>query len=684
MRRAAVDHRRRAPGALGILLLTALLTFHASPAPVRAFAQSPEFPRALVDTKLVDTTGATIGVPAGGDLQAALDAAQPGDAIVLEAGAVYRGPFRLPRKAGDQWITVTSSSAPELPVGQRVAPSDAPRMAVLEGGQPSVVMTEPGAHHYRLVGLEIRPAADTFMFNIVDVGSDAKDTAEVPHHLIFDRCYLHGDRGLGSRRAVAMNGAYVAVVESYLADLKEVKNDSQAIAGWSGPGPFKIVNNYLEAAGENVMFGGADPRLPGLVPSDIEIRDNDITRPWSWWREHPDYDGSQWTVKNLLELKNARRVLIEDNRFSHHWPDAQQGFAIVLTPRNQDGTAPWSRVEDVTFADNELRDIASGVNIAAFDDWHPEATLARVLIQDNVFAGLGTTAGKARAFQLLDGPPDITIDHNTIAPGPTPDCFLMFDGQQPEPSLVVRDNVLPYGLYGMYGVSVGSGSAALSVYAPDAIFEGNVVYGFDPATLGWIQSHYPAGNTYVPGVVDLASIAGGPSESEVSAGPGSSRATGVKANRFLPGARARAAQSVANDSSLSPATQSGEPAPTAPAGGMGWYVSPPSRSPEPAECGVRFFDECQTTGDSEAYRFSGEPLADAARSPESQSMAGPIGAAPVWANEDLLSGAAGRAPASPALASHLIVQDRDVVDSEGAQLGSSSSEATPTAQPSGQ
>ena len=69
-----------------------------------------------------------------------------------------------------------------------------------------------------------------------------------------------------------MNSARTAVVDSYLSNLHEVGADSQAIAGWNGPGPFKIVNNYLEGAGENVMFGGADPRIPNLVPSDIEIR----------------------------------------------------------------------------------------------------------------------------------------------------------------------------------------------------------------------------------------------------------------------------------------------------------------------------------------------------------------------------------------------------------------------------
>ena len=65
---------------------------------------------------------------------------------------------------------------------------------------------------------------------------------------------------------MALNARRAAVIDSYLADFKEVGADSQAIAGWNGPGPFGIANNYLEAAGENVMFGGADPAIDGLVP----------------------------------------------------------------------------------------------------------------------------------------------------------------------------------------------------------------------------------------------------------------------------------------------------------------------------------------------------------------------------------------------------------------------------------
>jgi hypothetical protein len=105
--------------------------------------------------------------------------------------------------------------------------------------------------------------------------------------------------------------------------------------GSNGPGPYLIANNYLEASGENIMFGGADPYIANLVPSDITIRQNYISKPLSW-------RGQAWIVKNLLELKNAQRVTIDGNLIENNWAAAQPGVAIVLTPRNQDGNSPWS------------------------------------------------------------------------------------------------------------------------------------------------------------------------------------------------------------------------------------------------------------------------------------------------------------------------------------------------------
>ena len=86
----------------------------------------------------------------------------------------------------------------------------------------------------------------------------------------------------GQKRGIALNAAAVTIRDSYIADCKGVGQDTQAIGGWNGPGPYTIENNYLEAAGENVMFGGADPAIANLVADGITFRGNYLSRPMAW------------------------------------------------------------------------------------------------------------------------------------------------------------------------------------------------------------------------------------------------------------------------------------------------------------------------------------------------------------------------------------------------------------------
>ena len=130
--------------------------------PVAAHGQPlPERPKALGETGPAPEGGRTIAVPAGGDFQAALHQAQPGDVITLAAGATYPGPFVLPSKSGSGGITVrTSVPDQRLPTpGVRIDPSHGPLMPALVAASGSVLATAPGAHHYRFIGVEIRPQA---------------------------------------------------------------------------------------------------------------------------------------------------------------------------------------------------------------------------------------------------------------------------------------------------------------------------------------------------------------------------------------------------------------------------------------------------------------------------------------------------------------------------------------------
>ena len=199
-----------------------------------------------------------------------------------------------------------------------------------------MIRTTQSSSHYQFIGLEITPTDGAFVLQLVQLG-DGNETSlsQLPNDFVFDRCYLHGDPTVGSRRGVAMNAPNITIKNSYLSDFKLVGPDSQALASWNGPGPLNITNNYLEGAGENVLIGGQDPTIPNLVPTGITIRHNYFSKPLSWRVGDPAYQGTHWTVKNLLEFKNARQIVVDGNSFENNWADAQAGFAILFTPRNQ-------------------------------------------------------------------------------------------------------------------------------------------------------------------------------------------------------------------------------------------------------------------------------------------------------------------------------------------------------------
>ena len=70
------------------------------------------------------------------------------------------------------------------------------------------------------------------------------------------------------------------------------------------------------------MFGGGDPAIRDLVPSDIEIRGNHFFKPRAWRQGDPAYAGTAWSVKNLFELKNASRVLVDGQDIAGLLPGA--------------------------------------------------------------------------------------------------------------------------------------------------------------------------------------------------------------------------------------------------------------------------------------------------------------------------------------------------------------------------
>jgi hypothetical protein len=453
----------------------------------------------LMLVAVAPAAGATVTVSAGADLQAAINNAQPGDTLLLEAGATFVGNYVLPAKGGGAYITIRSAAADAaLPADTaRIDPTFASMLPKIQSPNSATALaTAPGAHHYRLQCLEFL-ANYQGLGDVVELGdgSSAQNTlATVPHDLILDRVYIHGDPTFGQKRGVSLNSAVTTIVNSYIANIWADDQDSQAIAGWNGPGPFTITNNYLEASGENFMLGGSDPSIPNLVPSNITFTQNYLSKPLAW-------EQTNVIVKNLLELKNAQNVTIDSNILENNWVAEQSGYAVVFTPRNQGGTAPWTVVQQVTFTNNIVRHVASVVNILGTDNENPSQLANQIVIRNNLFYDVSTSYGGDGRFMLIGGGANITVDHNTvIQDGVT----AVYAYGPPVTGLTFTNNILPDNGWAILGDSAAPGNNTIQTYFPGATILGNIIAGANPST-------YPAGNFYPASLnaVGFVNLAGG-------------------------------------------------------------------------------------------------------------------------------------------------------------------------------
>jgi hypothetical protein len=231
---------------------------------------------------------ATLHVPAGGNLQTALNAAQPGDVITLQPGATYIGNFVLPNKGAIADYITVRSAAPDsdLPSpGIRITPASAPQLPKLKSANSTAALrTAAAANHWKLMFLEFQANANGYGDILALGAGDSSQTqlSQVPYELVVDRVYVHGDQIVGQKRGIALHSRDTAVINSYVSECKAVGQDSQAIGGFNGPGNDVIENNYLEGAAENFMLGGADPTIYNLVTTNVIFRRNFLRKPLEW------------------------------------------------------------------------------------------------------------------------------------------------------------------------------------------------------------------------------------------------------------------------------------------------------------------------------------------------------------------------------------------------------------------
>lgn len=390
-------------------------------------------------------------------------AATANSATVVIPNGTYEGRLILPIRddAKTGWITITSCAATTV-----YAPTSCPGMSdppspslskrrvrttdTLPIFRPSasdlpVIENATGtsstsAHRWRIVGLAVE-ATGTHTTDLVRVARGSA-TQRFARHIKLDRVFIHGSANIAVKRGVLMSGQYMTVVRSRITNIHRSGAESQAIAAVEGSGPYTFADNYLAAAGENILIGGGDvlSNRSTDIPSSVRIYGNHLHKPDSW-------RAKTWQEKNLLEFKNVNGADVYQNTLEGSWfdPTGQRGFAVLFTPRNTGaGTPPddtFTTVRHVKFRGNKVKRAAGGINVLGSDDLAESDITACIEITDNLFTDIGgvtSTVANAeidstafsfdhpttppRWIQVIAGPDptthdngvsDLTVQHNT-------------------------------------------------------------------------------------------------------------------------------------------------------------------------------------------------------------------------------------------------------------------------------
>jgi len=477
-------------------------------------------------------------VAVGFDLQSALNLAQCGDTIVLDAGGTYTGSFVLPNKGqcsgtAADYITIQTSDLDGLPrPGTRLKPelhSKALARVVSTSGT-QVFRTSPGAHHYKMIGLEITNDGSTYTADLVDLGADTNREERLRMKgFVIDRCFIHPaeisatnlfpstvERSAG--RGVGATVADLWIINSYIAGFAgkfpkgsaEAGNniDSYGIFSPVGPGPMHIINNYIEAQFNNVFTGGSDPDTPNKAtvtnPTLTTATLSNVSnlsvgalialqtktarpKPWQVGRvtsiegnnirftldrsckdcsapQPPDNGGiARWNGDHIRDVEILGNTLNKPdawNAFSNPkaWVELKEcvnciidgndmysgiGTTLALTVRNQDGSAPWVKLENLVVSNNRLRGFKWAIGAQFKDNEEVSDVSGPARIVNNLFISEKPIDG-APQFVLHSGGDSVTYQHNTVINSGA----VLYGLGEPVSNFVFKDNISAAGPYG--------------------------------------------------------------------------------------------------------------------------------------------------------------------------------------------------------------------------------------------
>ncbi len=411
--------------------------------------------QAISETALTTTTIPSKGAATGVDA----------DYLYIMSSAVYFGTFPRIEK-------------------ERVAfdGADAPHMATLSFDYTGAsydlsafiqFASSDTCSYVRMVGLNIRTTRPepggvlgrVYVNDLIRIGSTLSSLqSQVPHHLTFDRCWIHGSWDTTSlKNCVSINGDDIAIIGSEIGEAYNYGQESHAIIGINCNGRWQVENTLLRDASNLFLIGGAGPALGSpYYPQDIWLKD-------CYFYRDPASKGGHarvQQVKNAVETKFGGRVMVTGFVIDGLWEGGQFN-AFVFKTTVQNGQAyTWVQTHDVIVWHGIIRNVPEPWNVAGRTE---AATKNNANIDffnirvEPTDEGIFTVSGTSGAAGRYVGPMDnVSVEHCTLpmsfstATG-TPGFFTVVSGNGNLTGFKYRNNI------GMKQPPVVSGGAPYSV-----------------------------------------------------------------------------------------------------------------------------------------------------------------------------------------------------------------------------
>lgn len=355
--------------------------------------------------------------------------------IVIPDGACLNGDITLAARSNNNYIQIYSASAHAgaFSTGTRVTTTQAASMPYFYAYADSInpVMSGAGRKYYDFRGVKFTQANSAIgVFAYLWLGDNSAETsyASASHHFIVMHCaFLQPSGGHAVNHALFSYASDVTVADSLFLGIRHTGSDSQAIAHHVG-NRVAVVNNLLEGSTENIIVGGTTPGIQDAVPESITFKRNYFHKPIEWFPGNTDfvngsYAGTEYSVKNIFELKSGREILVAGNYLLRSWSSGQH-WAVILRAGSDSGNA---QTESIWFAYNKVESVSQWIETIGYENF-PRG-LRRVLIEQNLVLDIDPRhwwgpdaddrSGDADVF-IAQGQTDVQFVHNSLVRHPSP------------------------------------------------------------------------------------------------------------------------------------------------------------------------------------------------------------------------------------------------------------------------